>query len=708
MTGDAANVLLGVLIAAVANGALLWCGHLVARRFWPEGRASARLVATGTVWLALVVSIVHLLGAAGALSRWAVLVPAVGLAVVCHLVWGRSGDARGESRCAAGWVRTIGRSRGGLLLLGAALLLAFAAIRAATRPPLSWDSLTYHNTFAATWVQSGGLARIALPPAMAGLSHLPTHFEALVTWVMLPFHSDFLANFANFPLLVLAAASVYGLCREFGLDVYDGALAAGLACLSPAVLAYVATQYNDVLVMSQLTAAVLFMVRSVRGRGWPDAVAAFAACGLAVGTKYTALPAAALVGAIVVIGAVGRRPARWRRGLATLGLAIAIPVLLGGSTYLRNAQQTGNPIYPASVRLFGIDILRGASPMTEARTRTAYAGTWRNDAAQLARSATYVHRLRHTPLTWGPKLPGLVVLALLALFLARRAAFRVELWAAALCWIVPAALFYLDPSASTASARRFWQESSCRFIAPSVALMAVGALVAVSMLPWARARRIARACLCGFLLYDLFVMCIVPDSPSVLLAVAVGLPILVAALLALRGLSHSRGIFSATVAGVALLALVLGAPALQRFRDAKRNRFFATRVDLHPIPTHYARGWAFCDEPREPKTIALVSFEPLAGHHWFFYPLMGRRLQNTVLYVPADRQADDAAAWLEALRESQVTHLFVQLSIFPDKPGDTGEPHEMAWIRARPDLFRLADEGCYYSVFTIQWPGEPG
>lgn len=691
------ETLRGLALTVVANGALLYAAHVGAWRWWPSAGAAARLAATGVLAVALALAIFYPLALAGLFTVPAAAIGALAIAGAAHFSRNSCGGLLADRHRVAGWVRIILQSRGALLLGGAGLLVASAAYRAAVWPPLSFDSLTYHNFLAGSWVQAGGFVPLSLPPAMHGYAYLPVHFEALVAWAMLPFHGDFLINFVNFPVLALGGLALYALCRELGQDVFASSLAAGLLCFSPAVFAYTCTQYNDVLVMSLLVAAALFLVRHLREGRWADAAMVFLASGLAVGTKHTAIPPAAVVCLVAIVAPLRPAAGLWRRAAARLALCAAIVAASGGYAYLRNWAEMGNPLYPATVRVFGRDLFPQAPVISTVREQLGR-GTWRDDVAQLGRSVSYIYGAEPTPQSWGPKLPVLALLALVALVRAGRAERPSALRWLAFCWAAPALLLYLDPSDNTVAIRRFWPDAFARFLAPSVGLMTASALAGASLLGREGLRRVVRAGLCILLLYDLFAMSILPDTPPVLLLVGLGLAAALLAALLIRRLPKAAWL---VLGGGAALSGVCG---LCWVRDKWRNWFLEKRIELHPIPRHWVGGWAFCDDPREPKTIALASYEPNIGHHWFFYPLMGRGLQNRVLHVPAhssERGGADYRAWLAHLQAEGVTHVFVQLH--PElAPGASGrEPPELAWMAGRPELFELLNSGAHYRVFRL-------
>ncbi|MER3439502.1 MAG: hypothetical protein C4346_18985, partial [Chloroflexota bacterium] len=73
--------------------------------------------------------------------------------------------------------------------------------------------------------------------------------------------------------------------------------------------------------------------------------------------------------------------------------------------------------------------------------------------------------------------------------------------------------------------------------------------------------------------------------------------------------------------------------ALQGYRDATRYRHYEVSTDLHNFPRGSVAGWRYLDNPSRPLTIAFTTGWTPPGHHWFLYPLMGRRLQNRITYI---------------------------------------------------------------------------
>ena len=157
---------------------------------------------------------------------------------------------------------------------------------------------------------------------------------------------------------------------------------------------------------------------------------------------------------------------------------------------------------------------------------------------------------------------------------------------------------------------------------------------------------------------------------------------------------------AAPLAVVALLALVLGAPLLARFRVADRDRAFAREFTVHStIAPIYARAWDWLDKNGGDGTVDVVS----SPRTRFVYPAMGPRLERRAIYVNVNendlrnagayprcdpRIAPDFDAWLTHLTAQGVRWLHTSRQPNAPFPGEAG------WAESRPDLFalRYADE----------------
>lgn len=690
--------------AALAAGALaastlgpLQAAALLTARFGALMPAAARLTATGVVTAALVTAAFLVLTALHAFTAPAAAAVGLALGVGATLAWGRHGTWRDDAAALARFLRAAPAAV--RVTAGAvALALLAAAARGLENPPLSWDSLTYHLVLAAKWVQTGARTTFVAPDGMDGYSHFPFNGEALAAWLLLPFHGDEVVNLLNLPFLVLAALAFYALAREFGLAPDLSSLLSAAVVTAPMAFAYATTSYVDPQVLAELVAAALFFFRYEReGRAF-DLVLLGAALGLAMGTKPTAIWLTFLLGVFSVSLVVARRS-----GAAALAASFALLLLLGAPQYVENALGAGNPVYPVGLSFRGREVLPGSLYVARVASEFGW-GTWRRDvenAAHMFQLSPWVH-----PRTAGPLIGLFVILALLTLvsrppFLRER-----RRWMLAALWGLPLLAFYLDRTPNSVSSRRFWLDETSRFLGGPLALAVLAGgvqLVRPDVSP-----RLMRSFLSLAVIATLAsdgAWCVDSWGGGVIAAVLAGSAFAVLRILRAPRIGRAAG---AVFAVSLFIVASVGASLLRSHRDAMRWEAYAKRTDLHWVPRKAVDGWRWCDDPVRPRRIAFATGWEWSGHNWFLYPLLGRRLQNDVVYASVNRRGDvpthvdrgllrerfDVDLWLGNLREKRVDLVFVQ----------SPEPPEVAWMRARPDLFTRAAGGDGWEVYAFS-PG---
>jgi hypothetical protein len=165
-----------------------------------------------------------------------------------------------------------------------------------------------------------------------------------------------------------------------------------------------------------------------------------------------------------------------------------------------------------------------------------------------------------------------------------------------------------------------------------------------------------------------------------------------------------------TVLPLALLIIAAGLTIVQDYRDKTRYEYFGNGIDLHDFPRGSVEGWQVADEPDAPRVIAFATGWLHPGHNWFLYPLLGRRLQNHVVYVPTTASGlsgsyvpaltgaplADPAVWIGRLRAASVDVLFIS----------GPAPPELRWVQVNQDAFRLRDSGNAYRIYDIEYRTE--
>jgi len=159
----------------------------------------------------------------------------------------------------------------------------------------------------------------------------------------------------------------------------------------------------------------------------------------------------------------------------------------------------------------------------------------------------------------------------------------------------------------------------------------------------------------------------------------------------------------ACLAVILSAAAIAGVAGIQRARERVRWSRVATTAspDVKPL----VEGWLACDTAGRPRRIALTAGwdRNSSGQNWFYYPLMGSRLQNTVEYVPVagtDARAmtlglyafdDDSKfnGWLQRIRDRRIDLVFVEAPW----------PPEDRWMTSHPELFRRTKESPAFRIY---------
>ncbi len=706
--------------ALVLLAACGWPSYLIAARLLPEAPASTRLA--GAMLLAygiFHVSFVLLL-AVGLFGLPAALPLLVLLAAAVHLALrGTNGGAllRHDAQRLRDLARDFARSlfaggwRAALYGLPQAIILALLATvvvarvaRGLVAPPLGWDALLYHLFRAGRWVQQGHNVVQAAPDTWGFCEYYPAAGDAFWSWPLLAAgDGEFLAPTGLLIWIGLVLAG-YATARTLGATRKLSMLSAISIAFTPALANALTAGYIDTISLTFFLLALLFTARCFATPTIAEALLAGLALGLATAAKVTMGPVMAIGWGFILVAAFRKRSG-WQRYGVPLA-ACAIGVLLFLNSYWRVWLEKGSPFYPLPLTLFGRVLFKG------------------NTEWSLVHSAKLVHNLS-TPgllyLIWpftqlyatdylglGPLSPAILVLGVIGWLktFARPEQRGAMLFVLMIALILGGGLL----SPEMAGFRTLLFLTFGRFTMP---LCALATVIAASF----TAPGIA---VFWWLLLLLDGVLALPTGFTSFDASAVGelgAPILVAAVIAalivMVGWERSRRV-AIIAAGAAMLGPFVVLPGI---RSRLRYQYYQAAAtitgpvdDMHLLSPVYASWplWAFLDDGK-PHRIAVTAGWDGIGDNWYLYPLLGSRLQNTVLYVPVTADGSvvnygwpstnllkrgDFKSWVDRLKRDHIDYV---VSLNPPPP-------EKVWMDLAPETFTevAGDPGFGAGVYAIR------
>lgn len=341
---------LGLLILAGTWGASLATAALVVARRLPTMGGVPRVLAFGLTATAALIAAHELPGVLGVLSRWTALIAAAAILVaVWRLVPQVPGGPR---RDAPAPLAGSGPFSWALPAIAGAALAVWVAgqVSLALRHPLDdVDSLTFQLPNVGRWMQEGTLWPVNQFVPLQAHGNYPGNGDLVFLSAIQPFGSDAFARLVNLPFYVLAGLAVYALAVEIRAPRATAALAGLLFASLPVVIAPAfGGAKTDPLFYAAFGTGVLFVVRHLRTGLRADLVLAGLGLGLGLGTKWYGLTS---VGVVLVAWAAATLAARRGTGavLRGGGLLLGLCALGGGFWLLRNAVESGSPLFPQAL-----------------------------------------------------------------------------------------------------------------------------------------------------------------------------------------------------------------------------------------------------------------------------------------------------------------------------------------------------------------------
>jgi len=719
------NILLGCLIFLITNLSLLYISHLFVRRFLANATASVRLISTGLLFYALIILLFQILSPFHAISKIWVTISCLLPALLLHFTWGEKRNLQADLEPVRSWVRDGLSSRWALLLVISGFVVLLSLSRALLTPPLSVDCLSFHLTRAALWVKKGTLVFLKAPDTFTMTMHYPINGEIIASWLLLPFHNDLLVNIMNFPITLLGGISCYAIARELGLTRKEASFAPALICFAPVVYTQITTQLIDNAVFAFCSTSVLFTLRYLRRGYLLDGLLSFISAGILLGTKYTAIP---LVGIIVIASilkmtSLANYSHFSRKVLWTL-LGLLIIGIFGGRQYISNMIEAGNPLFPLPITFFNHELVEGY-PKLEQFSELMQQYDKKQGLDKFNWWEKEYRKFFYLSNTAGPKFFLFLILAFFSLFTKPRGISKKSWYFLTVMWSVPIVLFYTNPSTEF-NRIGFFSKGSIRFLIPSLALFTIQGLVVLQKyskyfkeIDFFLAVLVAWDLLQAYKhhLWDIREVAII--YPFLVLMIPILSIFFQLALSRLKRFHLKEKSFLIStgslrlnipltirwvVYAVSLTSLVVGLFLLQIYRDSTRYIHYYNKSEVSPLPRNFVDAWDYLDKPDEKKSIALTMGWP---GKWYFYPLLGRYLQNDIAYISA-KHKDEVPTWVDKgllrgnnfwiwihnLKKEKVDFIFLA----------DPWPIELDWIKKQPEHFQnvFNDKQCKIFKHTKQ------
>jgi hypothetical protein len=291
--------------------------------------ALSTILAAWVVASAEVVLLGEVLSLVRAVSPWGYLAGEALALAGAAAIW----QARGRPGLAVRRVPVPALRRHPILLaLGTVVAAAFGyqAFLVLATPPNNWDSLAYHLSRTAYWLQHGGIAYVPNAHTARENAFAPDS-ELAILYTFTFIRGDGAAAVPQLAAELALLLAVAGLALRVGFSRPAAAFAALLTATLPEVALQATTTQNDLTVAALVAVSAYFVL----GRSGPELALAGVALALGVGTKPTVVLGLSTLFALAALS-VPAGPALARAA----AFAVVSFLLLGAYGYVQNIVET--------------------------------------------------------------------------------------------------------------------------------------------------------------------------------------------------------------------------------------------------------------------------------------------------------------------------------------------------------------------------------
>ena len=348
-------ILLYCLNALVIGNALL-----ITKRIFFRVSIADKILICFTLWMAQIIFIVLLLGISSLLTLANLAALACLLSLLILFILRKKKDHPFFPQRYFINEALLKLSRHKLLALSASITAGFSLVKIfynLINPPFLWGSLIYHYNFPANWLKNGNLINPPLVFGNPGLQYIAMNAEFLFFWFMAPLRNAFMADLTSCIFYFFAIIACYSIMRKLGASREIALLSGILFSLTPQYFKHLLYNGNDIIVAALVLIALNFTLGLREKFSLKNIVLAGVSAGLMLGAKSTAtLWLLALIPLVIIYMIGNYRNLRILKFMLFGLLFIALILAFGGFTYIRNAMETGNPLYPVEYNLFNITL----------------------------------------------------------------------------------------------------------------------------------------------------------------------------------------------------------------------------------------------------------------------------------------------------------------------------------------------------------------
>jgi len=594
-----------------------------------------------------------------------------------------------------------------LLLFAFSVFFAFFLVKSflnLINPPLSPDSLQYHLAFPAAWIRSGRLENpfvifggVYNPNYLrlesSGISYFPINAELFFAWLMLPLRNAFLADLGEVPFYFIGILAVYSILRKYAVNKKVALLSGFLWVLIPNIFKQLKTASQIDVICAVLLLLVFDTLLPFKQKfTYKNATLFGIAAGLFVGAKIlNIIWLIALTPLILYLICLAVKKNRMSaKNIAIFSSIITFTIiLLGGFMYIKNFIFTGNPLFPAEIKIFGKTLFRGL--MDKATYNIKHASGDRLDLSRLIfKEGLGVQFLALI-------LPGMFLPIVFFRYLKKRLRPFVEYL---LLFVTPLIMLILYSI--------FLNVYVMRYLFPLLSIGLITAIIFITRLPYGEK-------------YITFISFISIFASAFELAHRYELivSLLLSLLFFMLLLFYKKPIiafYKSKALNRAMLAiLVLGLIFLtylnEKYNKEEFQRYPLSFSKKEAWQADIGRAWQWLNkETKEGARIAYTGRQE-------FYPLFGSRLKNEVKYISVNekevatynkpdglcRENKNFQAWRENLKKEKIEYLFIALPFFENREIDDPAkfPIEDEWASTHTKDFQLLFSNSLSRIYRV-------